>query len=169
LIHYKLRNYKIIYFKKVNFYNYLFKFKIKKMKKPKAVIKIQIPAGKATPAPPIGPVLAPHGINIGEFCQKFNDLTKDKEGFIIPAEVSVYEDRSYEIKLKQPPVSDLLKKTIGIDKGSGQPNKIKVGKITKEQIKEIAEKKMPDLNTSDIEKAMKIIEGTAKNMGIEIE
>ncbi|MBI2053873.1 MAG: 50S ribosomal protein L11 [Candidatus Staskawiczbacteria bacterium] len=134
----------------------------------KAVVKIQIPAGKATPAPPIGPALAQHGLNIAEFCQKFNDATKDKAGFVIPAEVTIYIDRSYDFKLKSPLVSDLLKKAAGIDKGSGQPNKTKVGKITKAQLKEIAEKKIADLNTTDIEKAMKIIEGTAKNMGIEV-
>jgi len=137
-------------------------------RKPKSIVKLQIPAGKATPAPPVGPALAPHGLNISEFCQKFNDLTRNQEGFIIPVEIYVYEDRSYELKLKQPPASELLKKALGIEKGSGTPNKKKVGKITREQLKEIAEKKMPDLNTTDIEKAMKIIAGTAKNMGIEI-
>lgn len=134
----------------------------------KAIVKIQIPAGKATPAPPIGPALAQHGLNIAEFCQKFNEATKDKAGFIIPAEVTIYIDRSYDFKLKSPLVSDLLKKAAGIEKGSGQPNKTKVGKITKAQLKEIAEKKIADLNTTDIEKAMKIIEGTARQMGIEI-
>lgn len=134
----------------------------------KAIVKIQIPAGKATPAPPIGPALAQHGLNIAEFCQKFNEATKEKSGYIIPAEVTIYVDRSYTFKLKSPPSAELLKKAAGVEKGSGQPNKIKVGKITKAQLKEIAEKKMEDLNTTDIEQAMKIIEGTAKNMGIEI-
>lgn len=138
-------------------------------KKIKAVIKIQIQAGKATPAPPIGPSLAPHGINISDFCQKFNAATKDSEGFIIPAEVRVYEDRTYDFTLKQPPVADLIKKTLGIEKGSGEPNKTKVAKIKKSQIREIAERKMPDLNTDDIEQAMKMVEGTAKNMGITVE
>ena len=138
------------------------------MKKPKTTIKLQIPAGKATPAPPVGPALAPHGINISEFCQKFNDKTKEQSGFIIPVEVTVYEDRSYDFKLKQPPASELLKKAAGIEKGSGAPNKNKVAKVSKSQLKEIAKKKMPDLNTTDIEQAVKIIEGTAKNMGIEI-
>ena len=138
-------------------------------KKPKAIIKLQIPAAKATPAPPVGPSLAPHGINIAEFCQKFNDLTKNQAGFIIPVEITVYEDRTYELKLKQPPASELLKKAAGIEKGSGTPNKTKVAKITKAQLKEIAQKKMPDLNTTDVEQAMKTIEGTARNMGIEIE
>lgn len=134
----------------------------------KAIVKIQIPAGKATPAPPIGPALAQHGLNIAEFCQKFNAATKDKQGFIIPAEVTIYTDRSYNFILKTPPAAELLKKAAGIEKGSGVPNKTKVGKITKTQLKEIAEKKMSDLNTTDIEQAMKIIEGTAKNMGIEV-
>ncbi len=134
----------------------------------KAIVKIQIPAGKATPAPPIGPALAQHGLNIAEFCQKFNDATKEKAGYIIPAEVTIYVDRSYTFKLKSPPTADLLKKAAGIEKGSGQPNKIKVGKVTRAQLKEIAEKKMEDLNTTDVEQAMKIIEGTAKNMGIEV-
>jgi len=138
-------------------------------KKVKAIVKLHIPAGKATPAPPVGPALAQYGINIAEFCQKFNDMTKDKSGFTVPVEITVYEDSSYEFKIKQPPVSELLKKVAGIEKGSGVPNKTKVAKISKAQLKEIAQKKMPDLNTSDIEKAMKIIEGTAKNMGIAIE
>jgi large subunit ribosomal protein L11 len=139
------------------------------MAKPiKAVIKLQIKAGQATPAPPVGPALAPHGINISEFCQKFNDATKDKQGFKIPAEITVYEDRSYDFKLKQPPASELIKKMIGIEKGSGEPNKTKVAKITKDQLRQVAEQKMEDLNTQDIEQAMKIIEGTAKNMGVEI-
>jgi len=137
-------------------------------KKIKAKVKLQIPAGKATPAPPVGPTLAPHGINIGEFCQKFNDETKDKEGFSIPVEVTIFEDKTFEFRLKTPPTSELLKKAAGIEKGSGTPNQTKVGKITKDQLREIAKKKLPDLNTQDIEKAMKIVEGTAKNMGIEI-
>lgn len=137
-------------------------------KKIKAIIKLQIPAGQATPAPPVGPALAPHGLNIMEFCQKFNELTKNQIGWLIPLEITVYEDRTYELKLKQPPASELLKKIAGIEKGSAEPNRKKVAKITREQLKEIAKKKMADLNTEDIEAAMKIIEGTAKNMGIEI-
>ena len=133
----------------------------------KAVVKVQISAGKATPAPPIGPALAPHGLNIAEFCQKFNAATQAMQGYIIPAEVTIYTDRSFIFKLKTPLASELLKKAAGIEKGSGVPNKTKVGKVTKAQLKEIAEKKMPDLNTTDIEQAMKIIAGTAKNMGIE--
>ena len=138
-------------------------------KKIKAIVKLQIQAGQATPAPPVGPSLAQHGVNIGEFCQKFNDATKSMQGFKIPAEITVFEDRTYTFVLKQPPASELLKKAAGIEKGSGQPNKTKVAKITRAQLREIAEKKMPDLNTDDVERAMKIIEGTARNMGIEIE
>ena len=139
------------------------------MKKVKAIVKLQIPAGQATPAPPVGPALAQHGLNIVEFCQKFNEATKDKEGFTIPVEITVYEDRSYDFKLKSPPASELLKKAAGIEKGAGEPNRINVGKITRAQLREIAEKKMADLNAENIEQAMKIIEGTAKNMGITIE
>ena len=139
------------------------------MKKIKAVVKLQIPAAKATPAPPVGPALAQHGLNIAEFCQKFNEATQSQEGFTVPVEITVYEDRTYEFKLKQPPASELLKKAAGIEKGSGEPNRTKVAKISKTQLKEIAEKKMVDLNADDIEQAMKIIEGTAKNMGITVE
>ncbi|TET84690.1 MAG: 50S ribosomal protein L11 [Candidatus Nealsonbacteria bacterium] len=137
-------------------------------KKIKAIVKLQIPAAKATPAPPVGPALAQHGLNIAEFCQKFNEDTKNQEGFTIPVEITVYGDRTYDFKLKSPPASELLKKAAGIEKGSGEPNRTKVAKISKSQLKEIAEKKMADLNANDIEQAMKIIEGTAKNMGIEI-
>ena len=138
------------------------------MKKIKAIIKLQISAGAATPAPPVGPALAQHGLNISEFCQKFNEATKNNQGFKIPVEISVYEDRTYNFVLKQPPVSELLKKIVGIEKGSGQPNKTKVAKITKEELRKVAEQKMSDLNTNDIEQAIKIIEGTARQMGIEI-
>lgn len=138
-------------------------------KKIKAVIKLQIPAAQATPAPPVGPALAQYQLNISEFCQKFNDATKNNQGFKIPVEIKVYEDRTYDFTLKQPPVSELLKKAAGIEKGSGEPNKTKVAKINKAQLKEITEKKMPDLNANNLEGAMKIVEGTAKNMGIEIE
>ena len=134
----------------------------------KATVKVQIAAGKATPAPPIGPALAPHGLNIAEFCQKFNAATQSMQGYIIPAEVTIYKDRSYTFKLKTPLAAELIKKAIGIEKGSGTPNKTKVGKITKAQLKEVAIKKMPDLNTTDIEQAIKIIAGTAKNMGVEV-
>jgi len=136
-------------------------------KKIVAKIKLQIPAGVATPAPPVGPALAPHGVNMSEFCQKFNDKTQDQKGFKIPVEVTVFEDRTYDFKVKQPPASELIKKEIGIEKGSGIPNKNKVGKITRDQLRKVAEKKMSDLNTKDIEQAMKVIEGTAKNMGVE--
>lgn len=138
-------------------------------KKIKAIVKLQISAGQATPAPPVGPSLAQHGLNIGEFCQKFNDATKNQIGFTIPVEVTIYEDRTYDFKLKQPPASELLKKAAGIEKGSGEPHKKKVGKITKAQLREIAQQKMEDLNAENLEAAMKIIAGTAKSMGIEIE
>ncbi len=138
-------------------------------KKIKAVVKLQIPATKATPAPPVGPALAQHGLNIAEFCQKFNDLTKNQTGFTIPVEITIFEDRTYNFNLKNPLTSELLKKAAGIEKGSGEPNKKKVGKITKAQLKEIALKKIEDLNTTDLEQAIKIIKGTAKNMGITVE
>jgi len=134
----------------------------------KAVVKVQIQATKATPAPPIGPALAPHGLNIAEFCQKFNAATQQMVGYKVPAEVTIYKDRSFDFKLKTPLAAELIRKAIGIEKGSGTPNKKKVGKITKAQLKEIAEKKLPDLNTTDIEQAIKIIAGTAKNMGVEV-
>ncbi len=138
-------------------------------KKPKAIVRLQIQAGKATPAPPVGPVLAQHRVNIAEFCQKFNEATKNNQGFKIPVEISVFENGSYTFKLKQPPASELLKKAAGIEKGSGEPNKKMVGKITRAQLRQIAEQKMPDMNTNGVEEAMKTIEGTAKNMGISIE
>lgn len=135
----------------------------------KTIIKIQIPAGQANLAPPIGTALGPHGLNLQDFCSRFNEATKDKMGNIIPAEVTIYKDRTFDFKLKTPPAADLLKKAAGIEKGSGVPQKDKVGKVTKKQIREIAEIKMTDLNADDIEAAMRMIEGTAKNMGIEIE
>lgn len=138
-------------------------------KKIKAVVKLQIQAGKATPAPPVGPALAPHGLNIGEFTKAFNEATKNQEGFIIPVEVTIFEDRTYVFKLKQPPASELIKKLIGLEKGSGTPDKVKVAKITRAQLRQIAERKMPDLNADSIEAAVKIIEGTAKSMGITVE
>lgn len=138
-------------------------------KKVKTIIKVQIPAGKATPAPPIGPALGQHGLNIQEFCTKFNAETKDKMGDIVPVEIKVFEDRTYTLKYKTPPTSELIKKAAGVKKGSGDPLKEKVGKITKQQVQEIAEKKMPDLNAKDIEGAMKTVEGTARNMGIQVE
>lgn len=137
-------------------------------KKVKTVIKLQIPGGQANPAPPVGPALGQHGLNIAEFCQKFNAATKDKHGEITPVEITVYEDRTYDFITKTAPASELLKKAAGIKSGSGQPLKQKVGKITKAQLKEIAEKKMPDLNANDVEGAMNTIAGTARQMGIEI-
>ncbi len=138
------------------------------MKPIKAIIKLQIPAGQANPAPPIGPALGQQGLNIQDFCSKFNEATKDKTGDIIPVEITVYEDRTFDFKLKTPPAAELLKKAAGLEKGSGEPLKNKVGKITKEQIRQIAEKKMTDLNAYSIEQAEKIIEGTARSMGIEV-
>jgi len=134
----------------------------------KTIIKLQISAGQANPAPPVGPALGQHGLNLQDFCSKFNEATKDKIGNIIPVEITIYIDRTFDFKLKTPPASDLLKKAAGIEKGSGVPQKDKVGKVTKKQIREIAELKMEDLNANDVDAAMKIIEGTAKNMGIEV-
>lgn len=138
------------------------------MKKVKANIKLQIPAGKATPAPPVGPALAQQGVNIAEFCQKFNDQTKSQVGWKVPVEVTVFEDRTYVFRAKTPVVIEMLKRAAGIEKGSGNPKTIKVGKITRQQLREIAKTKLPDLNADDLETAEKIIEGTAKGMGIEI-
>jgi len=137
-------------------------------KKIKTIIKLQIPGGGANPAPPIGPALGQHGLNIADFCQKFNAATKDQMGDIIPAEITVFEDRTYTFILKTPPAAELIKKAAGIKKGSGKPLKEKVGKITKKQVEEIATIKMVDLNTRDMAAAMRIIEGTARQMGVEI-
>ena len=131
-------------------------------------LKLQIPAGKANPSPPVGPALGQRGINIMEFCKAFNEKTKDMMGYNIPVVITVYSDKSFTFITKQPPVTDFIKKAVGIQKGSDNPLKNKVGKLTKEQLKEIAEKKMPDLNTTDIEAAMKIVAGSARGMGIEI-
>ena len=139
------------------------------MKSIKTIIKLQIQAGAANPAPPIGPALGQHGVNIQQFCQQFNEATKGMGTDIIPAEITIYEDRTFEFKLKTSPASDLLRKAAGVAKGAANPLKGKVGKITKEQLKEIAEKKMIDLNANDIEAAEKIIMGTARSMGIELE
>lgn len=138
------------------------------MKPIKTILKLQIPAGAANPAPPIGPALGQHGVNIAQFCQQFNEASKSMAGSIVPAEITIFEDRTFEFKLKTPPASDLLRKAAGVEKGSGNPLKNKVGKVNKDQIREIAEKKMADLNANDIEAAMKIVEGTAKSMGIEV-
>ena len=138
-------------------------------KKIKAEIKLHIKAGEATPAPPVGPALAPHGLNMAEFCQKFNDATREMKGFKIPVNITVYEDRSYDFTVHQPQASELLKRAAGIEKGSGTPNKLKVAKISKAQLEEIAKQKMPDLNTNNLQGAVKTIEGTAKSLGITIE
>ena len=130
-------------------------------------IKLQIPAGKATPAPPVGTVLGPAGINLQEFCTKFNDATRDKMGDILPVEITIYDDRSFDLKLKTPPAAFLLKKIAKVNKGAAKGET--VATITKEQLREIAETKMPDLNAYDVEEAMKIVEGTARNMGIKVE
>ena len=137
-------------------------------KKVVEVLKLQIPAGKANPSPPVGPALGQRGINIMEFCKAFNEKTKDMMGFTIPVEITVFSDRSFTFITKQPPATDLIRKAAGITKGSTNPLKDKVGKLTKAQLKEIAEKKLPDLNTDDVEVAMKILAGSAKSMGIEI-
>ena len=135
-------------------------------KKVTAVVKLQIPAGKANPAPPVGSALGPHGINIMGFCKEFNEKTKDQPGMIIPAEITVYEDRSFTFILKTPPAAVLLKKAAGIETASGNPLRNKVGTVTRDQVREIATLKMPDLNASSIETAMLMIEGTARSMGI---
>jgi len=137
-------------------------------KKVVGIIKLAIEAGKATPAPPIGPALGQRGVNIVAFCKEYNAKTADKPGFIVPLEITVYEDKSYTFILKTPPASVLLAKAAGVPKGSGEPQKIKVGSINRKQLQEIAETKLPDLNTNNVEAAMRIIEGTAKNMGITI-
>jgi large subunit ribosomal protein L11 len=137
-------------------------------KKLKAVVKLQIEAGKANPAPPIGPALAGHGINLMQFCKEYNARTQSRMGEIIPAEISVYMDGSFKFILKSPPAAALLRKAAGVKKGSGEPNRVKVGKVTRDQVREIAEIKMNDINANDIEAAMRQIEGTARNMGIDI-
>ncbi len=132
-------------------------------------VKLQIPAGKANPAPPIGPALGQHGVNIMEFCKAYNAQTSDKGDTVIPVEISIYKDRSFTFILKTPPAATLIKKMAGLEKGSGVPNKDKVGKLTKEQVKEIAKIKMPDLNANDLEAASNIVAGTARSMGVTIE
>lgn len=138
-------------------------------KKVIAIVKLQIPAGKATPAPPVGTALGPHGVNIMQFTKEFNAKTQDQQGLIIPVVLTVYQDRSFTFITKTPPASVLIKKALKLDKASGEPNKTKVGKLTKAQVKEIAEIKMPDLNAADLEAAMRLIAGTARSMGIEVE
>jgi len=133
----------------------------------KAVVKLQIPAGKATPAPPVGPALGQHGVNIMDFCKAFNDATKGKEG-TVPVVLTIYEDRTFDFIIKTPPTAEIIKKYANVVKGSAVPNRDKVGKITRKQIEEIAKIKLPDLNTKDIKKAMKIVEGSVRSMGVEI-
>lgn len=138
-------------------------------KKVLALIKLQIVGGAANPAPPIGPALGQHGVNIAGFCKEFNDKTQDKKGEVVPVIISVYSDRSFSFIMKTPPVAEMIKKAAGIKKGSGKPLQEKVGKITKAQVKQIAEKKMPDLNCHTVESAMRMVEGTAKQMGVTVE
>ncbi|MBI5399797.1 50S ribosomal protein L11 [Candidatus Saganbacteria bacterium] len=141
----------------------------KKKKEVLTTVKLQIPAGKANPAPPIGPALGQHGLNIMEFCKQYNAATKDKGDLIVPVEISIYKDRSFSFILKTPPAAELLRKAAGVEKGSSVPNKTKVGKVSRQKVKEIAEMKLPDLNANDVAAAMRIIEGTARNMGIMVE
>lgn len=138
-------------------------------KKVTAIVKLQIPAGKATPAPPVGSTLGPYGINMMEFIKSYNERTASQVGSIVPVEITIYEDRSFTFVTKTPPAVDLIKKALGIESGSGTPHRVKVGKLTQAQLRQIAETKMPDLNANDIEAAMKIIAGTARSMGVTIE
>jgi len=139
-------------------------------KKVSTYIKLQVPAGKATPAPPVGPALGPHGVSAPQFVQQFNDATKEMEpGLLIPVVITVYQDRSFTFVTKTPPAAVLIKKALGLDSGSAEPHREKVGKLTKAQVQEIAETKMPDLNARDIDAAMKIVAGTARSMGVEVE
>ena len=138
------------------------------VKKVKQIVKLQIPAGQATPAPPVGSSLGPTGINIQEFCKRFNALTQKQSGWIIPVVITIYEDRSFSFITKTPPAAEMIKNFTKIEKGSSEPNKNKVAKITREKLAEIAKTKMPDLNVYDLESAMKIIEGTARSMGVEV-
>ncbi len=137
-------------------------------KKIVAMVKLQIPAGKATPAPPVGPALGQHGVNIMEFCKSYNERTAKLAGTIVPVEITVYADRTFTFVTKTPPAAVLLRQAAGLEKGSGEPNKTKVGTVTRKQVREIAERKMPDLNATTVEAAMQMIEGTARSMGIEV-
>ena len=137
-------------------------------KKIRIVITLQLPAGKATPAPPVGTALGPHGINIVEFTKSYNEKTADKAGQVIPAQITIFEDRSFTFVLKTPPAPDLLRKAAGIDKGAQTPKRAVAGRVTRDQVRAIAEQKMPDLNVNDVEAGMKVIEGTARSMGIEV-
>mgnify|MGYP001063068064 CR=1 FL=1 len=138
-------------------------------KKIKAVVKLQLPAGKATPAPPIGPALGQYGVNIMAFCQEYNRRTASQEGSIVPVEIAIYDDRSFTFVTKTPPAADLLKKALGVEQGSGSPGRQSIGKLPRSKLHEIAQLKMKDFNTTDIERAIHIVEGTAHSMGIEIE
>ena len=136
----------------------------------KAIVKLQVPAGKATPAPPVGPALGPHGVQAAQFCQQFNERTrKQEEGVLIPVVITIYTDKSFTFVTKTPPAAVLIKKALGLEKGSGEPNKTKVGVLTKDMLKAIAEQKMPDLTAKDVDAAMKIIAGTARSMGVTVE
>ncbi len=139
------------------------------MKKVVAIVKLQIPAGKATPAPPVGPALGQHGVNIMEFCKSYNERTARQAGTIVPVEITIFSDRTFTFVTKTPPAAVLLKKAAGIEKASGEPNKKKVGRVTRQQIREIAQVKLPDLNTRDLEAAMRMIIGTARSMGLDVE
>jgi large subunit ribosomal protein L11 len=140
----------------------------RRRKKVLAVVKLQLKAGQATPAPPVGTALGQHGVNIMEFCKAYNEATQHQMGQVIPVEMTIYEDRSFTFITKQPPAAELLKQAAGIEKASGEPNRAKVGTVTRDQVRQIAETKMKDLNARDLENAMKIIEGTARSMGIEV-
>jgi large subunit ribosomal protein L11 len=140
-----------------------------KKKKIAALVKVQLNAGAATPAPPVGTALGPHGVNIMEFCKAYNAATETQRGQVIPVEITIYEDRTFSFVTKTPPAAELIKKAAGLNKGSGTPHKDKVGKLTRDQVREIAEGKMPDLNATSIDAAMKIVEGTARSMGVTVE
>ena len=137
-------------------------------KKVLALVKLQIRAGQATPAPPVGTALGQHGVNIMEFCRQYNEQTQSQAGQVIPAELTIYEDRSFTFITKQPPAAELIKQAAGVEKGSGEPNREKVGRLSSDQVRRIAEQKMADLNANDVEAAMKIVEGTARSMGVEV-
>jgi large subunit ribosomal protein L11 len=138
-------------------------------KKVLAKVKLQIRAGQATPAPPVGTALGQHGVNIMDFCKQYNDATQSMAGQVIPVELTIYEDRSFSFITKQPPAAELIKQATGVEKGSGEPNREKVGRLTQAQVREIAERKMADLNANDVENAMRIVEGTARSMGVEVD
>ncbi len=140
----------------------------RRRKKIAAVVKLQIKAGQATPAPPVGTALGQHGVNIMEFCRQYNEATQQWMGQVIPVELTIYEDRSFTFFTKQPPAAELIKQAAAVEKGSPEPHRNKVGRVTKQQVRDIAERKMPDLNANDVETAMKIIEGTARSMGVEV-